>query len=226
MTNTLKVKKNDKSLENATLDKPVLSTYYLPSTLLGAGNVTINNVWSGLEALHLGRAIATSALTVIQRDSWCTSSNWRECKPDQMREGSVLLGELRQASERTGVWPGCWPCLSHPAQSRPSILQWTMSLRSQSWHSCRPDRRNPNGQGNLWCKCKSWQVPWRRQATEEAWRSHPGALWRVKLNRNGKKPPAIGRMAQKSSKQREGRGLRLWGRKELGPNHKRPCGPE
>ena len=44
MTNTLKVKKNDKSLENATLDKPVLSTYYLPSTLLGAGNVTINNV--------------------------------------------------------------------------------------------------------------------------------------------------------------------------------------
>ena len=41
----LQGEKNDKSLENATLNKPLLSIYYLPSILLGAGNVVINNVW-------------------------------------------------------------------------------------------------------------------------------------------------------------------------------------
>lgn len=38
--------KKEKSLEYATLNKPLLSTYYTPSTLLGPGSVTLNNVSS------------------------------------------------------------------------------------------------------------------------------------------------------------------------------------
>lgn len=164
MAKISKVEKNDKSLENATLNKPLLSTYYLPYTLLGAGNVTINNVWP--LAWNFPSDVRNSHMhaTVTQGDRWCASS-WRKCKPNQIRRGPLCEGDWR-ASERNAIWTGCWATSVCQLILGTQLQQWTVSPLSWSCHSCRQDKQNPNGPGNRWCKGKFWQVPWRKQAAE------------------------------------------------------------